>query len=66
MGGGNCPLAKLDLQGRAGSKGSCPRAAGLGPAESPIHLVYPPRRFSFAKVREMLPLLEQSLRKLYL
>jgi DNA-binding transcriptional LysR family regulator len=35
-------------------------------AEVPVHLVYPPQRYSSAKVREMIPLLEQCVRELYL
>jgi DNA-binding transcriptional LysR family regulator len=37
-----------------------------GTEASPVHLVYPPGLSSSAKVREMLPLLEQSVRELYL
>lgn len=35
-------------------------------AENPVHLVFPPHRYSSAKVKEMVPLLEQSVRELYL
>jgi DNA-binding transcriptional LysR family regulator len=35
-------------------------------AEVPVQLVYPPQRHASAKVREMLPLLEKSVRELYL
>lgn len=35
-----------------------------GTSETPMHLVYPPQRFSSPKVREMIPLLESSLRKI--
>lgn len=34
--------------------------------EWPVQLVYPPQRHASAKVREMLPLLEKSIRELYL
>lgn len=34
-------------------------------AESPVHLVYPPQRFSSPKVREMIPMLEKGLRALW-
>jgi DNA-binding transcriptional LysR family regulator len=33
-------------------------------AEVPVQLVYPPQRHGSAKVREMLPLLEKSVREL--
>jgi len=32
--------------------------------DDPVHLVYPPQRFSSPKVREMIPLLEKSVREL--
>jgi hypothetical protein len=35
-------------------------------AEVPIHLVFPPQRYSSAKVTEMIPLLERRVRELYL
>ncbi|QRN93598.1 LysR family transcriptional regulator [Archangium violaceum] len=32
---------------------------------APVHLVYPPQRFSSPKVREMIPILERHLRELF-